>query len=249
MDNLELYNKVRAVPEEAKKPITGGKLNGMTDIDPMWRIKVLTENFGMCGVGWYFEITENTCEYSELEKDTKELVATVMGNLYVKVNGEWSKPIYGIGGSKLIALEKGAPKANDEAFKMAATDALSVACKNLGIGADVYWGKDRDKYTAYTEDSTEKKSASTSKKRASTANSKASTDSDDAEKRKELRQKIIAYGKEHGMTNVEIAQDYKLNNDSTLAQLQAAWDDLNAPAPEQQSMEDEFAAIDEAVPF
>lgn len=249
MENLELYNKVRAVPEEAKKPITGGKLNGMTDIDPMWRIKVLTENFGMCGVGWYFEITESRSEYTELDGDVKEVVYIVKGNLYVKVNGEWSKPIYGIGGSKLVALEKGAPKANDECMKMAATDALSVACKNLGIGADVYWEKDRDKYTAYTEDSTEKKSASTSRKAVSTANSKASTDSDDAEKRKELRQKIIAYGKEHGMTNVEIARDYKLNNDSSLAQLQAAWDDLNAPTLEQQKLEDEFAAIDEAVPF
>ena len=110
--------------------------------------------------------------------------------------------------------------------------------------------KDADTNEHHDEvEASEKKAKSTSKKRASTANSKASTDSDNAEERKELRQKIIAYGKEHGMTNVEIARDYKLNNDSSLAQLQAAWDDLNAPAPEQQSVEDEFAAIDEAVPF
>lgn len=36
---------------------------------------------------------------------------------------------------------------NDEAFKMAVTDALSVACKMLGIGADIYAGRmDGDKY-------------------------------------------------------------------------------------------------------
>ena len=46
MGNLDLYNRVRIVPEEAKKPIKGGRLNGMTDINPMWRIKVLTSEYG-----------------------------------------------------------------------------------------------------------------------------------------------------------------------------------------------------------
>ena len=57
-DNLELYNKVRSVPKEAQKPIQAGRLKGMTDINPMWRIKTLTEQFGACGKGWYFDITE-----------------------------------------------------------------------------------------------------------------------------------------------------------------------------------------------
>ena len=35
---------------------------------------------------------------------------------------------------------------NDECFKMALTDAISVSCKALGVGADVYWNKDRTKY-------------------------------------------------------------------------------------------------------
>ena len=49
MGNLDLYDKVRAVPKEAQKQISGGRLNGMTDINPMWRIKTLTEQFGVCG--------------------------------------------------------------------------------------------------------------------------------------------------------------------------------------------------------
>ena len=32
MNNLELYEKLRSVPEEAKKKITGGRLSGMTNI-------------------------------------------------------------------------------------------------------------------------------------------------------------------------------------------------------------------------
>lgn len=55
MDNLELYNRVRSVPEEAKKAITAGRTKGFTDINPMWRIKKLTEEFGVCGIGWYYK--------------------------------------------------------------------------------------------------------------------------------------------------------------------------------------------------
>ena len=58
MDNLKIYNAVREVPKEAQKSIGGGRLKGMTDINPMWRIKTLTEQFGACGIGWYYEITD-----------------------------------------------------------------------------------------------------------------------------------------------------------------------------------------------
>ena len=52
----------------------------------------------------------------------------------------WSEPIYGTGGSSFIAKEKNGLYTSDECFKMAYTDALSVACKMLGMGANVYWG-------------------------------------------------------------------------------------------------------------
>ena len=56
MDNLKIYNQVREVPKEAQKSIGAGRLKGMTDINPMWRIKKLTEVFGPVGIGWYYEI-------------------------------------------------------------------------------------------------------------------------------------------------------------------------------------------------
>ena len=37
---------------------------------------------------------------------------------------------------------------SDECYKMALTDAISVACRALGVGADVYWEADRSKYSA-----------------------------------------------------------------------------------------------------
>ena len=141
-DNLELYNKGRAVPVEAKKIIGAGKLKGFTDINPMWRIKTLTEMFGPCGFGWYTEIKNF---WTEEGKDGK-VAAFCKIHLFVKRDEEWSRPIEGIGGSMLVNLFKGAPETSDECYKMAYTDAISVACKSLGIGADVYWEKDRTKY-------------------------------------------------------------------------------------------------------
>ena len=50
MENMDIYDRVRTAPQDALKPITGGRLNGKTDINPMWRIKTLTELFGPCGI-------------------------------------------------------------------------------------------------------------------------------------------------------------------------------------------------------
>lgn len=142
MSNLTIYNKFREVPQEAKKEIGAGRLKGFTDINPMWRIKMLTEQFGVCGFGWYFDIVEQKI----IEGSDNQKSAFVTINLFVKMNDEWSKPIVGVGGSSFVTNERSGAYTSDECFKMALTDALSIACKNLGIGADVYFAKDRTKY-------------------------------------------------------------------------------------------------------
>ena len=143
MENLFIYEKSRSVPPEAQKAFNNGSFSG-TDINPMWRIKKLTELFGACGIGWYYDVLS---ERSEVHGDMT--MAIVDLNLYIKVDGEWSKPIYGTGGNKLVSATKsGQVRTSDEGYKMALTDALSVACKALGIGADIYWSSDRTKYSA-----------------------------------------------------------------------------------------------------
>jgi hypothetical protein len=151
MGNLDLYEKVRKVPKNAQKPINAGRLKGMTDINPMFRIKTLTEQFGVCGFGWYYE-----CIKQWIETVDNERVACVNINLYVKMGGEWSKPIFATGGSKLSTMEKSGLYVSDECYKMATTDAISVACKSLGIGADVYWSSDITKYSGNTKEQTER---------------------------------------------------------------------------------------------
>ena len=153
--SLELYNKVRTVPKEALKEIGAGRLKGKSDINPMWRIKTLTEHFGPCGIGWYYEITKQWLEQGA----NGEIAGFCNINLYIKVGDEWSKPIQGTGGSSFIAREKNGPYTSDEVYKMALTDAISVACKALGFGANVYWDKDRTKYDLQSETATSAKPA------------------------------------------------------------------------------------------
>lgn len=117
------------------KRISGGNLNGKTDINPVWRFMALTEAFGPCGFGW--KIVEKERWTNEA---AGEIGAFVKVELYINIGGTWSAPIEGIGGSKLCGKGRG-DGLNDEAWKMATTDAISVACKSLGMAADVYTGR------------------------------------------------------------------------------------------------------------
>lgn len=142
-DNLKIYNIIKKVPDEAQKKITGGRLSGMTDIKPMWRIEKLTEVFGPCGLGWY----TTTRNKEIIDGANSEKIAVVDINLFVNYKKPfgldedlWSEPIEGTGGSSFIANERNGLYTSDECFKMAYTDALSVACKSLGMGAEIYWG-------------------------------------------------------------------------------------------------------------
>ena len=148
MENLEIYNKLKSVPADMLKTIQAGRLKGMSDIKPQWRILKMTEQFGVCGFGWKYAITG----IKFTEKDSLGQVAVfVQIDLFVKIADKWSDAIPGTGGSTFIANEKNGLYMSDEAVKMATTDALSVAMKMLGVGADVYMGHG-GKYDAGTNE-------------------------------------------------------------------------------------------------
>lgn len=159
-ENMELYNKFGVTPTNAQKKIEAGRLKGMTDINPMYRIKALTEQFGPVGFGWYYEIT-----HKWLETGADGVIAAFVDiNLYVKYNEEWSKPIQGTGGSTFVAKESKGLYTDDEAFKKALTDAISIACKSLGMCADIYYSKDSNFGTKYDVRSGENKKISLEQK-------------------------------------------------------------------------------------
>jgi hypothetical protein len=145
-ENTKVWEALSTPPKAALKEIKGGRMKGMTDINPTWRMLAMTKQFGICGIGWKYEITnmrERAC------KD--ELMCFVEVNLYVKVNGEWSDAIPGTGGSSLAKNERNGLYVTDEGYKMALTDALSVAMKAIGVASDIYMTFEASKYIKWSE--------------------------------------------------------------------------------------------------
>ena len=144
MDNMRLWGRFSTTPKEAQKNIDAGRLKGFTDINPMWRFKALTEQFGPCGIGWKLEIKDYRIEQGAGDEQR----AFVLVNLYYREpDGTWSEPVPGFGGASFVSREKNGPYTNDECYKMALSDAIGTACKALGMSADIYFAKDRSKYT------------------------------------------------------------------------------------------------------
>lgn len=140
---MDTWNKLKTVPKEAKKKIKGGRIAGMTDIRPQWRLQVMTEVFGVCGIGWKYAIDKMWTEHAS----ENQTMCFVNISLFLKVDGEWSEPIPGTGGNMLVTKESKGYYSSDEGYKMALTDALSVAMKAIGVGADVYMGNAESKYS------------------------------------------------------------------------------------------------------
>jgi hypothetical protein len=139
-NNKRIYDRLARTPKEARKAIGGGRLKGKTDINPMWRIQALTDLFGPCGKGWKIEVVKMWLE----EGFDNQKSAFVSINLFYKEEGDenWSAPIFGIGGNMFVEKERSGLFQNDECFKMAYTDGISVACKALGMSSDIYYEND-----------------------------------------------------------------------------------------------------------
>lgn len=146
MNSYELWQAVSRPPKSALKTINAGRLKGKSDIRPQWRYEIMTQTYGLCGIGWKYEvIDEQVVEGSDGQK-----MAKVNINLFVRVDDEWSDPIPGTGGSMFVENERNGAYTNDECFKMATTDALSVAMSRIGVASDIYMGLwDGSKYIKY----------------------------------------------------------------------------------------------------
>ena len=138
-DNLKLWESVSRVPKEHLKPFNNGKFAG-TAIKPMFFIKKMTEQFGVCGQGWFIDRPE----FQLVDAGESKLVYSTVS---VWVQG--GQKVYGIGGDWAVRNGKG----EDEAFKKAYTDALTNALVKLGVGADIHMGLwDGNKYVDQTPD-------------------------------------------------------------------------------------------------
>lgn len=145
MKAIEIYKGLSQPPATALRQIQAGDLKGKTDINPQWRYEAMTEQFGLVGLGWKYEIQKLWTEPGA----NGETLAFAQVAVFIRDpdTKEWSDAIVGIGGSKLINKFSAGPKSNDEGYKMAVTDAFSTSLKMIGVAADIYAGKwDGSKY-------------------------------------------------------------------------------------------------------
>ena len=137
MNDFELYKGLSIPPKDALKTIDFGALKGKSDINPQWRYEALTNTFGLCGIGWKYEIDKT--ETIEVPS-TGELMVYLTVKLYIKKDDKWSDAIPAIGGDFVLKKDKNGIHGNDEAYKMALTDALGKAMSMIGVAAEVYRG-------------------------------------------------------------------------------------------------------------
>lgn len=130
----KVWKQVEIVPRLATSVIEGGRLRGMTSINPVWKIKTMTEIFGQCGVGWKYSI-----EDERYHAVGDEEFYTVKISLQYQVEDKWSEPLYGVGTSKIRGKEKNGFFNDTNYAKKAITSALSTPFKLLGFGANIYF--------------------------------------------------------------------------------------------------------------
>lgn len=138
----ERYAAASHVPYRVLKPIGAGRLKGKSDINPQWKISLMTEIYGMCGIGWKFEVTK----MDTVPINTGEVMLFMTVAVFIKNGENWSDPVYGMGGDFIVKKERNGLYANDEAYKMCLTDALGNALKYIGVAADVYEQLNDTKY-------------------------------------------------------------------------------------------------------
>lgn len=140
-NNLGLWDALKRTDPKATKPFQrAGGFRG-TQIDPVFRIQLMTETFGPVGKGWGFEQLEWTI--------AERMVFICLRAWYVDPStGEkhFTGPQWG--GTELVRRNRdGTERPDDEAFKMSTTDALGKCLLQIGVSADVYMGQfDDSKY-------------------------------------------------------------------------------------------------------
>ena len=128
--NMQHYDNLKKVPANALKTIQFGNLKGKSDINPQWRYEALTEEFGPCGVGWKYEIVETHTQGSR-KRQFRHIEWYLLKLIYTSKRARNGLHRYQLmAGTSLLLKDKNGIHGNDEAYKMATTDAPWDGCQN-----------------------------------------------------------------------------------------------------------------------
>ncbi|TWA70599.1 hypothetical protein FBZ84_102149 [Azospirillum baldaniorum] len=144
-DPMHLWNRLKRTDPKATKPFTrSGGFRG-TQIDPTWRLMMMTEVFGPVGKGWGYE---------QMDWTIAERMIFICARVWYldPETGEkcWTGPQWG--GTEMVRRRNGIEAPDDECFKMSMTDAVGKCLVQLGLAADVHMGQfDDSKYREEAE--------------------------------------------------------------------------------------------------
>ena len=146
-DNTALWDILKRTDPGATKPFQrAGGFRG-TQIDPAWRLQMMTEVFGPVGFGWGWE---------QVEWTIAERMVFICARVWFSdpLNRErrfYTGPQWG--GTEMVRRNRdGTERPDDECFKMSMTDAIGKCFLQLGLAADVYLGQyDDSKYREESE--------------------------------------------------------------------------------------------------
>ena len=146
-DNTALWDILKRTDPKATKPFQrAGGFRG-TQIDPAWRLQMMTEVFGPVGFGWGWE---------QLEWTVAERMVFICCRVWFSdpLNRErrfYTGPQWG--GTEMVRRNRdGTERPDDECFKMSMTDAIGKCFLQLGLAVDIYLGQFDD--SKYQEEST-----------------------------------------------------------------------------------------------
>ena len=139
-DNLNIWNTVAKSDDKYLKKVSIGA-RSFTSIDPQYQIKRATEVFGPVGQGWSYKVDYKYIQHSDITMCVAEVVVR---------HGDDNKfgPVAGCRTFIQFNHPKRGTVVNEDAPKMALTDALTKALSHLGFNADVFLGEHDNKYAA-----------------------------------------------------------------------------------------------------
>lgn len=136
MGNLDIWESVCTTDKAYTKRVN--QRGGYTDINPMYRFRVMTEQFGPIGSGWGYEVLDQGIEWAHTNNEEQSPKALHWCRLRVWVvteddKGSWEH----MGATEIYSNGKW----DEDAHKKSVTDALGKALSVLGVCADVYLGE------------------------------------------------------------------------------------------------------------
>ena len=137
--SLEFWNKVEKTnPKYTKEAKVSGQKR--TAVDAQYKKKMITEQFGMYGLGW--GVLADSEKYERVHFENSTCILNYTATAFYVWKGETAKlPIAAqIKESYMTDGGKGYLKIDDEAVKKVRTDALTKSFTELGFCADIHMG-------------------------------------------------------------------------------------------------------------